>query len=143
VKPSNEAASGKVGRLATDLVKYALRARLLTAASDRSADDPSWSRQLGRIMSPWVGRRVPVTVGGRTGSATLRADTGRSREKRYYFDVVWDVARDEGARPAPAAGPDPDRGSGSEESAPANPREIDETTNSGPDPSEDGNDLHW
>jgi hypothetical protein len=58
---------------------------------------------VGKFLSGKVGREVPITIGGRTGKATLRAAEGRSRQKSYYFEVVWDSPKQ--TSPAPAKKP--------------------------------------
>lgn len=55
---------------------------------------------VGKFLSGKVGREVPITIGGRTGKAILRAAEGRSRQKSYYFEDVWDSSKQ--TRPAPA-----------------------------------------
>lgn len=46
--------------------------------------------RMGRFLSPNVNREVPIDVNGRTGKAVLRVEEGRSKEKRYFFEVTWD-----------------------------------------------------
>jgi hypothetical protein len=48
------------------------------------------SIRIGQFLSPLVGREVPIEVRGRTGRAVLRSVPGRSRTKRYVFEIVWD-----------------------------------------------------
>jgi hypothetical protein len=47
--------------------------------------------KIGRFLTPNVGREVPIQVNGCAGKAVLRAEEGRSKEKRYYFVVTWDA----------------------------------------------------
>src|SRR5205085_9959781 len=60
------------------------------------------STRIGQFLAPFVGRYVAIQVKGRTGRATLRVEEGRSREKKYFFEIVWDSA----AGDAPATGPE-------------------------------------
>jgi len=50
---------------------------------------------IGRMLSQYVGREVPIAVEGRTGKATLRVETARAKQKTYHFEVVWDVRSDD------------------------------------------------
>lgn len=47
--------------------------------------------KIGLFFSTLVGREVPIQVMERTGTAVLRIETGRAKEKRYYFEVRWDT----------------------------------------------------
>jgi hypothetical protein len=45
---------------------------------------------IGKYLSRYVGRQVPIQIRDQAGIATLETQTGRSKTKRYYFEVVWD-----------------------------------------------------
>jgi hypothetical protein len=65
----------------------------------------------GRFLGGRLDRAVPVVAGDRAGTATLRAQPGRSRQRRYGFVVAWDP-------PAPADDTPP-AGEGSSGAAPS------------------------
>src|SRR5207248_1459824 len=46
--------------------------------------------RIGQFFGPLLGREVPIQSRGRTGKAVLRVTEGRSKERRYYFEVFWD-----------------------------------------------------
>jgi hypothetical protein len=56
----------------------------------------SKSIKIGQFFTPLVGREVPIEVKGRRGTAVLRAEMGRAKEKRYYFEVRWEQPADAG-----------------------------------------------
>jgi hypothetical protein len=46
--------------------------------------------KIGQLLAPNVGREIPIEVDGRAGKAVLRVQEGRSKERRYFFEVFWD-----------------------------------------------------
>lgn len=81
-------------------------------AVDKLNDARSEKRKnmiIGNFLSPLVGREVPVVVGGRRARARLRALHGRSRTKKYYFEVTWeDGTNAESPQPVSEPKPDPE-----------------------------------
>lgn len=61
--------------------------------------------KIGQFLSPLVGRGVPIQVKGRTGQAVLRVQEGRAKEKRYFFEVVWEAPATEEPAPSGAGKP--------------------------------------
>jgi len=49
------------------------------------------STRIGQFLTRFIGREVQIEVRGRSGRATLRVVTRRAKEKRYFFEVEWDV----------------------------------------------------
>ena len=45
---------------------------------------------LGNFLSQNVDSEVPIVIRNRTGRATLRMKLGRAKQKRYFFELVWD-----------------------------------------------------
>jgi hypothetical protein len=63
---------------------------------DASKSAKSRAVKIGLFLSRNVGRTVPIDVKGRTGQAVLKVAIGRSKEKKYYFEVTWDQESDVG-----------------------------------------------
>jgi len=80
----------ELGLPASQLERVFRRAGVLIDQLDTTQSARAKSTRIGQWLSPLVGRRVSIEVAGRTGTATLRCLPGRSREKRYHFEVVWD-----------------------------------------------------
>jgi hypothetical protein len=70
-----------------------------------NAGDRAKAIAVGRFLSGRLGRAVPVQAGELAGLATLRVQPQRSRQRRYWFEVVWGNASPPGpASPPPPAG---------------------------------------
>src|SRR5947209_13300764 len=74
-----------------DWEKFFREANVRAEALAECKSERSKAVKMGQFLSPHVGREVPIQVKGRSGRAVLRAEEGRSKEKRYYFEVIWDV----------------------------------------------------
>ncbi|MBP3956856.1 hypothetical protein J8F10_16410 [Gemmata sp. G18] len=61
----------------------------------------------GKYLGAKVGRTVPVGLNGRTGKATLRVAEGRAREKKYWFEIAWDLREPRAQADATATVPEP------------------------------------
>jgi hypothetical protein len=57
---------------------------------DSAKSARSKTTTIGRVLANHVGRRVPIEVADRTGTARLCARNGRSNAKCYHFEVCWD-----------------------------------------------------
>jgi hypothetical protein len=57
----------------------------------------------GKYLATMVDHTVQVTVNGRTGKATLRVVEARAREKRYWFEIIWDDNNSNETRPSKPA----------------------------------------
>ncbi len=45
---------------------------------------------IGNFLSQNVGREVPIEINGQIGKATLRVVVGSAKQKRYFFEILWD-----------------------------------------------------
>jgi hypothetical protein len=69
---------------------YFRTARVLVEDLDACKSARAKTVKIGLFFGRNVGREVPIEDKGRTGKAVLRVDEGRARERRYYFEVMWD-----------------------------------------------------
>src|SRR5437763_3254763 len=74
-----------------DWEKFFREANVRAEALAECKSERSKSVKMGQFLSPHVGREVPIQVKGLTGRAVLRVEKGRSKEKRYFFEVHWDA----------------------------------------------------
>jgi hypothetical protein len=70
--------------------KYFKSANVLVQELDACKSNRAKAIKIGHFLSRNVDRAVTIEVDGRTGRAILRVKAGRSKEKYYYFDVIWD-----------------------------------------------------
>ena len=55
---------------------------------------------IGNFLSQNVGREVPIEINSRTGKATLRMVLGSGKQKRYFFEILWDEPKGEKKTPS-------------------------------------------
>lgn len=79
------------GRPAGDWGDVFLKAGVRTEELARSMSSRATAIRIGQFFAPLVGREVPIQVNGRAAKAVLRVQNGRANEKRYYFQVSWDI----------------------------------------------------
>ena len=66
------------------------KAGVLADGLDGAKSAASKATRIGKFLAPNVGREVTISVNGRTGKAKLCMNTGRAKQKLYYFEVRWD-----------------------------------------------------
>jgi hypothetical protein len=62
--------------------------------------------RVGKTLGPYVGRRIEISVDGKTGKAVLRSTSGRSRQKDYHFEYTWDADGEVTGQPAAPIAPE-------------------------------------
>jgi hypothetical protein len=67
-------------------------ARLLQKELHESANDHAQTIAAGRFFGSRLGKTVPIQVGDKPARATLRVQPGRSRQRRYWFEITWEEA---------------------------------------------------
>lgn len=100
------------------------RDRFVTASSSRAK-----ATIIGNFFGRNIDREVRVQVHGQKGTARLRMEQGRGRQKLYYFEVRLDGPPEEeqpGVAATPCPAPEPTRGS--EGAQQHTPREVEADT---------------
>lgn len=78
-------------KTAKDWEPYFRKANVRVEDLDASKSSRSKTIKIGQFLSPNVGREVPIQVGDRSGKAVLRVEEGHAKEKRYFFEIMWDA----------------------------------------------------
>jgi hypothetical protein len=79
-------------RCPSEWIRYFEMAKIRTDELENCRSNHAKAIRAGQFLSPHVNRPVRIEVNGRTGTATLKAEDGRAKERRYFFEVVWDDA---------------------------------------------------
>ena len=77
------------GLPARDWEPFFVAAKVLIEKLNDAKSSHSKTVIMGQFLSPLVGSEVPIQVDGRVGKAKLCVIEGRSKEKRYFFEVSW------------------------------------------------------
>lgn len=80
----------KVGLVASEWERLFRKARVADERLGAARTPKAKVTIIGGFLTKLVGREVQVDVGGKSGTAKLCSRSGRSRQKEYYFEVVWD-----------------------------------------------------
>jgi hypothetical protein len=80
-----------IGKKALDWVPILRDAKLRQNELALATSERSVAIFLGCYFGARLGKPVPVQVNERTGTATLKAQPGRSRSRRYWLEVQWDL----------------------------------------------------
>jgi hypothetical protein len=78
-------------------VRFAEMAGVCADALGHARSDRAKAIVVGKFLSGKVGREIPVKVSGRQARAVLKVIEGRARERRYYFEVVFETDDADGA----------------------------------------------
>jgi hypothetical protein len=101
---SDNAEELKVGLPAAEFEQIFRKADVLTPGLDSAKSASAKAIRIGKFLAPNIGREVPISVNGHTGTAKLCMTQSRAKQKLYYFDVRWSDA-DVGAASAAATAP--------------------------------------
>jgi hypothetical protein len=88
------APAGGPGRKPAEWVPVIRDAGLLQHELGNAASDRARATVVGKFLGGRLGRAVPIAVGDSAGTATLRAQQGHARQRRYWFEVSWEAAGD-------------------------------------------------
>lgn len=80
------------GRLARDWLPCFRDARLLQKELQDAGTERAQGITIGKFFSARLNRAVPISVGDRVGTATLRTRGVRANQRLYWLEVVWDGA---------------------------------------------------
>lgn len=67
------------------------RADVLTKVLAEARSEKAKAVLVGKFLGQNLNCPVPILVDGRSGTATLRVEQGRSKSKLYHFEVEWDA----------------------------------------------------
>jgi hypothetical protein len=84
------------GKAAKEWLPTLREARLLQKQQHESASDHAQAIAAGKFFGSRLDKPVPITVGNKAGTATLRVQPTRSRQKRFWLQVVWDAPGEDG-----------------------------------------------
>ena len=80
------------GQPAANWRRYFSEIPRLNNLLSEAPSDHAKSIKIGKFLSGCLSRPVPIQVNGRTGVATLHAETlAKGHTKVYVFDVVWNA----------------------------------------------------
>ena len=104
---------------------FFLAAKVLIERINDAKSSHSKTVIMGQFLSPLVGSEVLIQVNGQVGKAKLCVVEGRSKEKRYFFEVRWidTEAKEDASMQPPTAGREPQSSRrGSETGSPPEPK---------------------
>lgn len=75
-------------------------AKILIETLDGARSQRARSTIVGNFLGRHIDRAVPLWMGERSGTATLRCVSAGSRQRRFWFDVAWSTEPHASIRPA-------------------------------------------